>query len=244
MEHVTYIELSYPNFVLGQIIDPEEANQNNYEIVTKINESIGRLNESTDENIRLEQDKADKSFVNTEISDVKYIISTHKTSDDHDYKYYTKTLLDSGQLDNRYYTKADLIPWLRSGDTVIREEVFVITDANLGDGTFQYTQDGDVFIGELTEDGSQIFRLNTGIYDPGANRLEVIINDTLRRSVASGGIEELSNTEFILSPPEDSGAEITAKYYEKLGVAAEYNIRLSPTKPPANDGKTMWFEVI
>ena len=35
---IDYLTLSYPNFVLGTIIDPEEANQNNYEIVTKTNE--------------------------------------------------------------------------------------------------------------------------------------------------------------------------------------------------------------
>lgn len=40
MEKVTYLQISYPNFVLGTTIDPAEANQNNYEIVTKINELV------------------------------------------------------------------------------------------------------------------------------------------------------------------------------------------------------------
>lgn len=43
---ITYLEISYPNFTLGQIIDPEEANQNNSEIVEKINTFIDDINAS------------------------------------------------------------------------------------------------------------------------------------------------------------------------------------------------------
>ena len=35
--------LSYPNFTLGQIIDPDEANQNNSDITNKINEFISEV---------------------------------------------------------------------------------------------------------------------------------------------------------------------------------------------------------
>lgn len=48
----------------------------------------------------------------------------------------------------------------------------------------------------------------------------------------------------MLTSPEGSGAEITAKYYERIGMAGEYNIRLGELKPPNTNGKTMWFEVI
>ena len=102
----------------------------------------------------------------------------------------------------------------------------------------------EVVIGDLGENGEQIFNLVTGYYDVGLNRIEAMINDTLRRSVASGGLEEISSTQISLTSPEGSGAEITFKYYERVGMAAEYNIKMSATKPPFNDGKNMWFEVI
>ena len=185
-------------------------------------------------------------------------LATHKTSSDHDGRYYTETELDSGKLDNRYYTetelnnnqlgnlyytKSELIPWLRGGDTVIREEVFTIVNPNIGNGTFSYLVDGVEVIGTLLGNGEQVFTLNQGFYEIGNNRLEVIINDALRRSVASGGIVEIDDVTFALTSPEGAGAEVTAKYYERLGVVAEYNIKLSAEKPPANNGKTMWFRI-
>ncbi len=41
---ISYFQISYPNFVLNQIIDPDEANQNNYDISEKINEIIDETN--------------------------------------------------------------------------------------------------------------------------------------------------------------------------------------------------------
>jgi hypothetical protein len=136
-----------------------------------------------------------------------------------------------------------LIPWLRGGDTIIREEVFTIVNPNIGDGTFSYLVGETEVIGSLLGNGEQVFTLNQGFYEVENNRLEVIVNDTLRRSVASGGIIEIDDVTFALTSPEGAGAEITAKYYERLGVVAEYNIKLSANKPPANNGKTMWFRI-
>jgi len=171
-------------------------------------------------------------------------LGNHKTSGDHDHRYYTEVELNSGALDDRYYTKTDLTPWLRGGDTQIKEEVFTIINPNNGDGTFTYTAGEEVIIGMLTETGEQIFTLRQGYYDTGYNRVELIIDDTLRRSAASGGIRELSETQVVLTQPEDAGREITIKYYERLGIAAEYNIKLSETKPPKNNGRNMWFKIL
>lgn len=143
------------------------------------------------------------------------------------------------------YTKDELIPWLRGGDTNIKEEVFKILTSNNGDGTFYYTADGiNTITGIVLENGEQVFNLREGYYEPGLNRLEVFIGDTLRRTVKSGGIIEIDNYSFALTQPEGEGAEITVKYYERIGMTAEYNIKMSTTKPPANNGKTMWFKVI
>lgn len=194
-------------------------------------------------------------------------LKTHKTSSDHDSRYYTELEIDtklstintnhtnlynafinhrtSADHDGRYYTKEQLQQYLRGGDTNRKEEVFTIVNPDNGDGTFTCTDIyGNSMINPLTEEGHQVFYLKEGYYQTGLNRIEVIINDTLRRSPKSGGIVEISDTSFELTSPEEAGAEITVVYYERLGMAAEYNIKMGTVKPPQNDGKTMWFEVI
>ena len=278
---VTYFEISYPNFVLGAIIDPVEANQNNNDIVNKINEFVDVINANEVE-VGL---KAYKTYVDTQDAGLAGVgrttqtikgnfdnLVTHKTSSDHDSRYYTETELNAGQLDSRYYTetelnagqldtryytetelnanqlgtlyytKDELLPYLRGGDTIVREDVFTIVSADNLDGTFTYSYDGNNIIGTLGGSGEQIFTLQTGMYNVGSNAIEAIINDTLRRSVASGGLQEIDGQQIALTSPEGIGAEITFKYYERLGIAAEYNIKLSAVKPPLNNGKTMWFQ--
>lgn len=153
--------------------------------------------------------------------------------------------LNLNDLDRRYYTKEALVPYLRGGDTIIREEVYTIVNPDNGDGTFTYSSyNGQTLIGTLTPEGYQVFTLQTGTYSLNNNRVEVIINDTLRKSVASGGLVEIDERTVALTQPEGAGAEITIRYFERIGVAAEYNIKVSKTKPPLNDGKTMWFELL
>ena len=52
---IPYFQISYPNFVLNQIIDPDEVNQNNYDISEKINAII----DGTNLNIELINDVKD-----------------------------------------------------------------------------------------------------------------------------------------------------------------------------------------
>ena len=126
---LTYFEISYPNFVLGSIIDPVEANQNNNDIVTKTNLIVDAVNLN------------EKNNYDAMVS--------HKTSGDHDSRYYTETEVNamitslnnkdisqdqaltnhkiSPDHDGRYYTKDYLTLWLRGGDTNIKEEIFIIT---------------------------------------------------------------------------------------------------------------------
>lgn len=44
MADVTHLTMSYPDFTLGQVINPDEFDQNNNDIQTKINETIDRAN--------------------------------------------------------------------------------------------------------------------------------------------------------------------------------------------------------
>jgi len=282
---ISYLEISYPNFVLGAIIDPEEVNQNNHEFLTKINSLVTAVNTNEASITNLTTIKADKTYVDNKFNELAGAGRTtetiksnadnlinHKTSGDHDARYYTKaeinntistlatksenalkanlsdvytrTQLDNGQLNHLYYTKSELTPWLRGGDTTIREDVFFIVNPNNGDGTFTYSVNGQNITGTLGENGEQIFTLVSGYYEPDTNRIEAIINDTLRRSAKSGGLIEIDKTTVALTQPEGAGAEITFKYYERIGMTAEYNIKLSAEKPPRNDGKNMWFKVI
>lgn len=185
-----------------------------------------------------------------EITNNKNEIIRHIISGDHDDRYVTEEQLtehkDSIDHDVRYYTKDQITDFLSGGDVHKREEVFIIVSANNGDGTFTYSNEiGEHIIGELTEEGYQKFILTKGYYALGRNRVEVFVNDTLRRSPVSGGLEEVTEEQVMLTAPEDNGAEITIVYFERVGMGGEFNIRISPTnKPPIATGeRTVWFEV-
>lgn len=266
--------LPYPNFVLGAIIDPEEANENNYEISERVNDVYEYLMAFSAGDVKMttnieEISGADlhsflisfKDFVDAKVlslqnqvtsndvditalqnlstnlqnqitsnkADIESQLNTHKVSIDHDV---------------RYYTKDELSPFLRGGDTIIKEEIFTIINSDNGDGTFSYDKNGSVVVGQLSAEGYQIFTLTDGNYELGLNRVEIIINDTLRRSVKSGGLVEIDEINVALTSVEGSGAEITIKYYERIGVATEYTIKLNSVKPLSNNGQNMWFKII
>jgi len=144
--------------------------------------------------------------------------------------------------DERYYTKLELDRYLQGGDTIIKIEVFEIVSGNLGDGTFSYKDsDGVVHVQPLAEDGSQYFTLQKGRYALGENRIEAIINDTLIRSVASGGLTEIDPSNIRLNDPQGAGAEITFKYFERIGFAPNNGVVVSKTNPGAN---MIWYQVV
>lgn len=157
-----------------------------------------------------------------------------------------EALMETKANKDNVFTKEELIPFLQGGDTEIMVEIFNIVAGNNGDGTFTYETDGQQITGELTPEGWQIFKLKKGHFIPHKNRLEVTIDDHSHRSEASGGVIEIDETTFVLTMPESAGVEVTVKYYERIGAAAEYNIRVSPTsqKPPNVDKTIMWFELI
>lgn len=220
------LTISYPDFVLGTIINPEEVDQNNNEITTKINELVDGVNEQEIIVLDLIDSKANTTHVNN----LHYIqtvnLVTHEAS---------------GAHDSRYYTKSELTPFLTGGDTIIKEEVFTIVNADNGDGTFTYN-DGTINIVGQLQSGGQVFTLTKGTYELGKNRIEATINDTLRRSLASGGLTEIDASTILLTSAEGAGAEITFKYYERLGLSYDYSVSFRPDVPPFNNGHTMWFE--
>lgn len=154
-------------------------------------------------------------------------LGAHKTSSDHDSKYYTKTEMD---------------PYLSGGDTIRLYDVYTIVNSNAGDGTFTYQdKNSAVQTGEITAEGYQSFALQSGSYQVGSNMIDATINDTLRRSVASGGLAEIDSTHVALTVPEGAGAEITIEYFQRLGVTGTGLIVVSPIQPPSG---FVWFKVV
>ncbi len=70
MADIAPLILSYPDFILGQMIDPEEFDQNNTEIVTKVNETIDVVNLHTEE-ITVVDEKADGAVVTANSAETK-----------------------------------------------------------------------------------------------------------------------------------------------------------------------------
>ena len=121
------------------------------------------------------------SLLNDEKTRIESKIDNHRNSIDHN---------------NLYYTKDELMPFLKGGETIKKEEVYTIINPNNGDGTFSYTYKEELYIGQLTEDGNHSFTLKKGEYILYSNCIEVMINDTLRRNFESGGLIEIDSKNF------------------------------------------------
>lgn len=234
---VTYLEISYPNFVLGSIIDPEEANQNNYDIVTKINGIISAHNLSEENITNLGSDKASVIYVdeqNTNLAGAGRTIQTikanfdamvsHKASGDHDGKYYTRTLLDGGQLDNRYFTKGQLSPFMAGSTVPIYTDKFTITSSDNGNGTFTYLRGGVEKIGNILNGNTQVITIEGNTYRKDINGLMVYVDGVLFTSINGNELIELTDTTFGLKPIQPSDVIITIKYINKDGILAIDNV--------------------
>lgn len=145
------------------------------------------------------------------------------------------------------------------GNTEIKTDVFTITTADNEDGTFTYDDNGVSKTGVITVEGYQKFALNSEYY-VGLNRIKAIVNDSLTRSVASGGLievgveSELSN-EIILTAPIAAGSEISFEYYKQLSLggvhAMNHNIGSSDpliymgeTEPPVTYPGQIFLKVV
>jgi hypothetical protein len=169
-------------------------------------------------------------------------LSRHIASDDHDIRYYTKEQINANF----------------SGDGDLLYEVFTITASDNGDGTFTYTdKEGLAQTGELTPEGYQVFTLNQGEVK-NENRIEAFIDDTLHRSVISGGLKYISEHQIALTEPEEEGAEITFRYFEQVPINGSHKsshenngpdeikglLNLSETEPSRTFAGKLWGKVI
>ena len=294
--------LSYPNFVLGQIIDPDEANQNNFDITNKVNEFIseveGALDIAESADVKAEQAVFVANQTTTVANDAVNIANTKgdqaiNTANQADSKANqaistannavvvangavvtanqssllsndTRMVLDQAMADltdaiNRA-EQAVIDAQNAVGNTEIKYDVYVIVNADNGNGTFTYKDVNNVqYIGTITPEGYQRFTLNNNYY-VGSNRIEATINDTLTRSQASGGLREVGvaneqSNLVDLSFPVGNDAEITFKYYMQLSLGGKHAmshniggsdafITLSESDPPTMYAGQMIFKVV
>lgn len=239
---VEYLTISYPNFALGQVIDPDEANQNNREIVDKSNDIIDELHYVMDTLMSL--DGASEiggavtgligGNVQELLNSMKAFIDAHKSDTTNPHN------VTPAQLG--VYTKFEIDPYLRGGDTLIRYDVFTIVNSNNGNGTFTYKGSDNVNrTGTISSEGYQVFALEAGTYNVGENRISATINDTLQRSLASGGLVEIDTTHVALTSPEGNGAEITFMYFERIGILGNGTVQMGTIKPTSG---AFWYKVV
>jgi len=107
-------------------------------------------------------------------------------------------------------------------DAIIVRENFTIIDANISDKQFSYEdENGNRYFGTRSPEGFW-FELKKGHYPPGRNMLDIIIDDCLYRSAASGGVIEVSESKFIIPEELINGMELTVKYYQLNRIGNPY----------------------
>jgi hypothetical protein len=107
-------------------------------------------------------------------------------------------------------------------DSIVVRENYTIINNNVDENQFSYEDEtGQRHFGQKSEKGYH-FELQKGHYAPGRNMLEVIIDDCLYRSAASGGIIEQSETKFIVNENLVNGMELTVKYIELIRYGNPY----------------------
>lgn len=110
-----------------------------------------------------------------------------------------------------------------SKDGKIAVENFTIKNINFAQKTFSYTlESGDVRNSVIDDSYGFVFNLEAGSYQPKRNQIEVIIDDILVRSKASGGVSEISETSFGIKDSLVVEQEITAKYNCVLRIGSPY----------------------
>lgn len=130
-------------------------------------------------------------------------------------------------------------------DAILKYEIFTITSANNQDGTFSYTntkgEDRSGYIDPA--DGWMVFDLDEGSYVLNRNKLEIIVDDVMHRSVVSGGVREIDEERFAMIPVK-AGSEITVKYIQNFDAGSLYpRLFISATEPIAKEYGDMWMDL-
>lgn len=130
-------------------------------------------------------------------------------------------------------------------DAVVKYEIYTITNEDNGDGTFSYTNtQGHIRNGYLDPvDGWMIFDLEEGSFVRNKNKVELIIDDVLHRSVASGGVREIDEERFATIPVKKD-SEITVKYIQNFDAGSIFpRFYISETEPPVKEYGDLWMDL-
>lgn len=104
-------------------------------------------------------------------------------------------------------------------DAIINVEYYTIVKFELEHNRFYYHDREEITrIGKLINGKAQ-FKVGSGLYLPGTNQLEVLINDSVHRNTIDGGLEEINMKYFQIDADDIRlGSTITVRYinYERL----------------------------
>lgn len=104
-------------------------------------------------------------------------------------------------------------------DAVINVEYYTIVKFELEHNRFYYHDREEITrIGKLI-DGKAQFKVGSGLYIPGTNQLEVLINDTIRCNTLDDSLEEINMKYFQIDADDIRlGSTVTVRYinYERL----------------------------
>ena len=129
-------------------------------------------------------------------------------------------------------------------DTRLVTEVYTIVNPDEGDGHFSCENEaGETRHFPLTDDGYPVFYLEKGSYQMLRNQVTVTIDDCLHRSVASGGIIELSETCIQLNEQLKAGQEVTIMYYNVVRIGNPYpRIFINDNEPDVAEVGDFWID--
>lgn len=104
-------------------------------------------------------------------------------------------------------------------DAVINVEYYTIVKFELEHNRFYYHDREEITrIGKIINGKAQ-FKVGSGLYLPGTNQLEVLINDSVHRNTVDGGLEEINMKYFQIDADDIRlGSTVTVRYinYERL----------------------------
>lgn len=157
----------------------------------------------------------------------------------------------TGQMFIKVAGESDWIPAGLRNDgtiTIVRDskklyEVFVVKTTDNGDGTFTYVnENGDERKKPITDEGYYVFELEKGSYVPKRNNIKAIIDDTLHRTCASGGLVEIDEKRFGLADVKP-GSEVTVEYLLSFKHGSPYpRFFIGETEPEDKEYGDFWLD--
>lgn len=126
------------------------------------------------------------------------------------------SITESQITDLDKYTQAEVDALIAQGSTTIKEQRFIITNNDNGDGTFSYTWLGNARTGDLTA-GVYTFTLEESVeYIIGQGRIQAFVNNDVRYASNDPEFTEATTTTFSLEYALQNGDDVNAVIYQGL----------------------------